>query len=159
MPLSPADRALIDDASRAIRAMYVPDWQHIGAALRAASGRVYTGVNLDAYVGRCAVCAEAAVLAAAYAQGERAFDAIVAVRWVGKGSPVVVSPCGICRELLSDYGDPRVIHLDARGRPVAKAASALLPARYGRRGERRPSLAERERAARRIRKGSGDPRA
>ena len=151
MRLRPADRALVVAASDAIRAAYVPDWQHIGAALRAASGRVYQGVNLDAYVGRCALCAEAVVLGMAYASGERAFDAIVAVRFIGRGAPVVVSPCGICRELLSDYGDPYVVHPDALGRLVRTRASALLPKRYGRAGEERPSLAKREAGARRIR--------
>jgi cytidine deaminase len=151
VPLAASDRRLVAAASDAIRAAYVPDWQHIGAALRTASGRVFEGVNLDAYVGRCAVCAEAVVLGAAYASGERAFDAIVAVRWVGRGEPVVVTPCGICRELLSDYGDPYVIHADARGRLVRTRASALLPERYARKGEVRPSLAAREASARRLR--------
>lgn len=149
--LSPPDRALVTAAEDAIRRMYVPDWQHIGAALRAASGRVFTGVNLDAYVGRCAVCAEAAVLAAAYAAGERAFDTIVAVRWVGRGRPKVVTPCGICRELLTDYGDPYVVVPGTRGALARVRASSLLPARYGREGEARPTLAERERSARAAR--------
>lgn len=155
MPLSSADLALVAAASDAIRRMYVPDWQHVGAALRAASGRVYSGVNLDAYVGRCAVCAEAVVLGKAYSEGERAFDAIVAVRWVGRGEPEVVSPCGICRELLADYGDPFVLHPGPRGALVRTRASRLLPARYGRAGEAHPSLAARERGARRIRAGGG----
>ena len=153
VPLPSADKTLVTAASDAIRSMYVPEWQHIGAALRATSGRVYTGVNLDAYVGRCAVCAEAVVLGSAYASGERAFDSIVAVRYVGRGVPVVVNPCGICRELLSDYGDPYVIHRGERGRLVRTRASALLPKSYGRAGESRPSLEKRERAARRIREG------
>ena len=155
MPLSLADRNLVTAASDAIRANYVPDWQHIGAALRTASGRVFAGVNLDAYVGRCAVCAEAVVLGSAYASGERTFDSIVAVRWVGRGAPVVVAPCGICRELLSDYGDPFVIHPSARGRLVRARASVLLPRRYGRKGEIRPSLADREASARRVRAERG----
>ncbi len=154
MSLSPADLALVATASDAICRMYVPDWQHVGAALRATSGRVYAAVNLDAYVSRCAVCAEAAALAKAYSEGERAFDTIVAVRWIGRGKPEVVSPCGICRELLTDYGDPFVIHSDARGRLRRTRASRLLPARYVRKGEDHPSLAARERQAGRIRAGS-----
>ena len=155
MPLSSADLALVATASDAIRRMYVPAWQHVGAALRATSGRVYAGVNLDAYVGRCAVCAEAVVLGKAYSEGERAFDTIVAVRWVGRGKPEIVSPCGICRELLADYGDPLVIHPGARGGLRRTRASRLLPDRYGRTGEVHPSLASRERSARRTRARRG----
>jgi len=153
VPLSSADLALVASATDVIRRMYVPDWQHVGAALRATSGRVYVAVNLDAYVSRCAVCAEAAVLGKAYSEGERAFDTIVAVRFVGSGKPEVVSPCGICRELLADYGDPFVIHPATRGGLRRTRASRLLPGRYGRAGEVHPSLEERERAARQTRAG------
>lgn len=143
MPLSPKDRALVRAASDAIRRMYVPDWQHVAAALRTKAGRVLTAVNLDTYVSRCAVCAEAVVLGSAYSDGERDFDTIVAVRWVGKGVPEVASPCGICREMLSDYGDPWVLH--AEGGAVRRTrASALLPSRYRRRGEGRSTPRERD---------------
>ena len=123
--------------------MYVPDWQHVAAALRTKAGRVLTAVNLDTYVSRCAVCAEAVVLGSAFSEGERDFDTIVAVRWVGKGVPEVASPCGICREMLSDYGDPWVLH--AEGGAVRRTrASALLPSRYRRRGEGRSTPRERD---------------
>jgi cytidine deaminase len=118
--------------------MVRPGWQHVGAALRTREGRVYAAVNLDTYVGRCATCAEAAVLAKAYSEGERRFDAVVAVRWTGRGRPRVVSPCGICREMLADYGDPWVIHPGRRGL-VRTRASRLLPSRYQRDGEARPA--------------------
>ena len=134
MPLAAKDRALVAAATDVIRRMVRPGWQHVGAALRTADGRLYTAVNLDTYVGRCALCAEAAVLAKAYSEGERRFDAIAAVRWTGRGAPHVVSPCGICRELLADYGDPWVIHV-VGGKLRRTRASALLPARYERKGD------------------------
>jgi cytidine deaminase len=134
--LTAKDRALVAAATDVIRRMVRPGWQHVGAALRTAGGRVYTAVNLDTYVGRCALCAEAAALGKAYSEGERRFDTVVAVRWIGRGEPHVVSPCGICREMLADYGDPWVIH-PARGRLRRTRASALLPSRYERRGDAR----------------------
>ncbi len=143
MPLSRQDLALVEAASDAIRRMYVPDWQHIGAALRTKAGHVLTAVNLDAYVGRCAVCAEAVVLGTAFSAGERELDTIVAVRFAGRGEPEVVSPCGICRELLADYDDPWVLH--AEGGAVHRTrASALLPATYRRRGEARSTPKQRD---------------
>jgi cytidine deaminase len=148
MPLSVKDRALVAAAEAIIRRQYVPDWQHLGAALRTASGRVVTAVNLDTYVGRCAVCAEAVALGRAFSEGERAFDTIVAVRWVGRGEATVVSPCGICRELLSDYGDPWVIHPKGRGLGKTRA-SRLLPDCYDRAGEARSTPQERDHARRR----------
>lgn len=136
MRLTADDRALIAAATDAIRRAFVPEWHHVGAALRTRTGKVFSAVNLDTYVGSCAICAEACALGAAYAAGERGFDACVAVRWRGRGTPTVVAPCGRCREMLHDYGDPWVIHPTTRG--VAKTrASGLLPDAYLRPGERR----------------------
>jgi cytidine deaminase len=60
--LGSLDMELIEAASDAIRRRYRYDWQEVGAALRTRSGRVFTGVSLDAYLGRMAVCAEAVAL-------------------------------------------------------------------------------------------------
>ena len=79
--LSDADRALVEAASDAIRQRYRYDWQEVGAALRTRSGKVFTGVSLDAYLGRMAVCAEAVALGQAITvAGETGIDTIVAVR-------------------------------------------------------------------------------
>ena len=57
--LTKQDQELIDAATKAIKSRYRNDWQEVGAAMRTRDGRLITGVNLDAYVGRGAVCAEA----------------------------------------------------------------------------------------------------
>src|SRR5687768_1313935 len=87
--LDPADRALVDAAAALIRRRFVPDRHHLAAALRTAAGKVYTALNLDTYVGRCALCAEAAVVAKAVSEGDVSFDSIVATRWLGNGEPQV----------------------------------------------------------------------
>src|ERR1700712_1938433 len=63
--LTDKDLELIDAATKAIKARYRNDWQEVGAAMRTRDGRVITGVNLDAYVGRGAVCAEAIAIGTA----------------------------------------------------------------------------------------------
>ena len=50
--LSERDRELIAAANAAIKRRYRYDWQEVGAALRTRDGRIYAGVNLDAYLGR-----------------------------------------------------------------------------------------------------------
>jgi len=52
--LSKADRELIAAATAAIKERYRYDWQEVGAALRTRAGKLYTGINLDAYLGRMA---------------------------------------------------------------------------------------------------------
>lgn len=138
MALSAKDRELVRAAEEIILRLYEADRHHVAAALRTRDGTVFTAVHLDTYVGACAVCAEAAVVAKAASEGHRDLDTVVAVRWRGSGKPVVVSPCGLCRELLVDYGDPAVLHAGPDGRVLRTRASRLLPAPYRRAEETRP---------------------
>jgi cytidine deaminase len=105
--LSPADRALVAAAQYLIITRYIENRHHISAAVRGASGRIFTGLHLDTYVGRASVCAEAVALGQAMAAGETKIDAIVSLRHPRPReqhrSCKVVSPCGICREMLTDF--------------------------------------------------------
>ena len=107
MPLTEKDRELIAAATKAIESRYRNEWQEVGAALRTRDGRIVTGVNIDAYVGRGAVCAEAIAIGRAITEtGDKGIETIVAVRHPKPGEPggiAVVSPCGTCRELIHDY--------------------------------------------------------
>jgi len=134
--LSEADRKLVEAASEASRKRYRYDWQEVGAALRLRSGKIFTGVSLDAYLGRMAVCAEAVALGQAITQGENGIDTIVAVRHPAPDEKsrdiVVVSPCGACSELISDYDrEARVIVPGPNGPKSVKIAE-LLPNKYSR---------------------------
>ncbi|WP_068016769.1 cytidine deaminase [Rhodoplanes sp. Z2-YC6860] len=135
--MSKADQELVDAAAEAIRKRYRYDWQEVGAALRLRSGKIFTGVSLDAYLGRMAVCAEAVALGQAITvAGEFSIDSIVAVRHPPleeKDRPItVVSPCGACRELIWDYDrNARVIVPGANG-PEAVSIGELLPNKYSR---------------------------
>jgi cytidine deaminase len=137
--LSKADRELIDAATAAIKQRYRDDWQEVGAALRTRSGKIYTGVNLDAYLGRMAVCAEAVALGRAVIDlGDAGIETIVAVRHPPpqhKDQTIaVVSPCGACRELIFDY-DPKARVIVPNGKSSgAVPIGALLPNKY-KRGE------------------------
>ncbi len=135
--LSDRDKELIVAATQAITQRYRNDWQEVGAALRTRDGRIFTGVNLDAYLGRMAVCAEAVALGRAVTEtGETGIDTIVAVRHPEPMEPDrsvrVVSPCGSCRELIWDYDrNARVIVPTSNG-PAISAIGELLPNKYSR---------------------------
>ncbi len=139
--LGKAEKDLIAAATAAIRERYRDDWQEVGAALRTRSGKVFTGVNLDAYLGRMAVCAEAVALGRAVVDvGDDGIDLIVAVRHpppADKDQTIaVVSPCGACRELIFDY-DRKARVIVPSGRSAAVVAIAdLLPNKYTRGPER-----------------------
>ena len=135
--LSKADSELIEAATDAIRKRYRYDWQEVGAAIRLRSGKIFTGVSLDAYLGRMAVCAEAVALGQAITvAGEFNIDSIVAVRHPPpheKERPVaVVSPCGACRELIWDYDRNARVIVPGQNGPVAVGIGELLPNKYSR---------------------------
>ena len=136
MKLSKKDQELIDAATRAIASRYRNDWQEVGAALRTRDGRVVTGVNLDAYVGRGAVCAEAVAIGTALtAEGDKGIDTIVAVRHPKPGEPggvAVVSPCGACRELIHDYDAGARVIVPNGAEPAVTTIGELLPNKYRR---------------------------
>ena len=139
--LGKADKDLITAATAAIKQRYRNDWQEVGAALRTRSGKVFTGINLDAYLGRMAVCAEAVALGRAFVDlGDAGIETIVAVRHPSPEekdqSIKVVSPCGACRELIFDYDrNARVIVPNGRSAAVVPIAE-LLPNKYTRGPER-----------------------
>ena len=137
MALSKKDQDLIDAAAKAIASRYRNDWQEVGAALRTRDGRIVVGVNLDAYVGRGAVCAEAVAIGTALtAEGDKGIETIVAVRHPKPGEPrgvAVVSPCGACRELIHDYdAGARVIVPNGTQGPTVTTIGELLPNKYRR---------------------------
>ena len=139
--LGKADKELITAATAAIKQRYRNDWQEVGAALRTRSGKVFTGINLDAYLGRMAVCAEAVALGRAFVDlGDAGIETIVAVRHPEPEekdqSIKVVSPCGACRELIFDYDrNARVIVPNGKSAAVVPIAE-LLPNKYTRGSER-----------------------
>ncbi|MBW4474628.1 MAG: cytidine deaminase [Stenomitos rutilans HA7619-LM2] len=98
-PLSLNDKKLIEEARCIIAKRFKENYHHVGAALRTKSGKIFSAVHLEAYVGRVAVCAEAIVIGMAAAEGDTELETIVAVDRQGR----VVPPCGMCRELISDY--------------------------------------------------------
>ena len=135
--LSKRDKELIEAATAVVSQRYRNDWQEVGAAMRTRDGRIVTGVNIDAYIGRIAVCAEAIAIGRAITEhGDRGIDTIVAVRHPEPHKPgeiTVVSPCGICRELIHDYdAKARVIVPDNGKEPTVAKIGELLPNKYWR---------------------------
>jgi cytidine deaminase len=119
------DKELLENACSIIAKRFKADYHHVGAALRTKSGKVFSAVHLEAYVGRVAVCAEAIAIGMAAAAGDTDLEVIVAVDRKGR----VVPPCGMCRELISDYSaNCKVMMTDTE----IMSISELLPRKYQR---------------------------
>ncbi len=73
----------------------------VAAALETDTGKIYRGVCIDT---ACSLgfCAEHAAIAAMLTAGENRVEKIVAVGW----DKQIMPPCGRCRELLMQLGNP-----------------------------------------------------
>lgn len=134
---SMTDDDLVAAARAIIRSRYAPGRHAVGCALRTRSGRIYLGVHLECHVGRVSVCAEAVAIGRAATDGEGgAIEAIVAVRQASATdeAPGVVSPCGMCREMISDYAPAAIVLLASDDGPRRVPITELLPEKYRRDG-------------------------
>jgi cytidine deaminase len=132
--LTAEDLALVEVARALIQQRYVENRHHIAAALRTTSGKIHTGLHLDTYVGRASVCAEAVAVGAAMAAGNGDIAAIVSVRHPRPRETnraiQVVSPCGICREMLADFAPNCRVIVPKDGGLQRVAPLDLLPNKY-----------------------------
>ena len=119
------ERELIERAMEMKKAAYAP-YSHfqVGAAVLAESGKIYGGANVENASYGATVCAERSAIFAAVNAGERKLMAIA----------VTETPCGICRQVMREFCDPRVFKVI-----VAKTADdyraftldELLPESFG----------------------------
>jgi len=97
---------------------------HVGAALLAASGKIYEGCNIESSSYGLTCCAERVAIFKALSEGEKEFESIV----VSADTEEFCSPCGACRQVLWDYArNLKVILVNAKGATRTFALQELLP--------------------------------
>ena len=99
----------------------------VGAALLAASGRVYGGVNVENASYPVGICAERAAVAAAVTAGEHDFEALAVIA----DSPAPCAPCGMCRQMLMEFPLKRIILANTAGAMRVLTLAELLPHAFG----------------------------
>jgi cytidine deaminase len=98
--------SLVEAAWRAREMAYAPYSNfHVGAALLASDGRIFSGCNVENISYGLTNCAERVAIGAAVAAGVREFLAVAVVADTG----VPISPCGACRQVLAEFGVPLVM--------------------------------------------------
>ena len=106
------DKELIELAIKARELAYAPYSNHkVGAALVGKSGKIYTGCNVENAAYSPTNCAERTAVFKAVSEGEREFTAIAIVGGVGDKLSELCAPCGVCRQVLSEFcsGDLRIV--------------------------------------------------
>lgn len=124
------DATLLIDAARNVRLnAYAPYSRFkVGAAIRATSGAVYTGVNVENVAYPEGTCAEAGAIAAMIAAGDTGIAEVAVIA----DSPIPVSPCGGCRQKLAEFGGGDVVVTLATtdGLTLQTTLAELLPGAF-----------------------------
>jgi cytidine deaminase len=96
----------------------------VGAALRASSGRIFGGCNVENATYGLTVCAERVAIFKAVSEGERGFNAISVVT----DTDTLTPPCGACRQLIWEFcGDVPVILANLKGKIEVIQMKELFP--------------------------------
>jgi cytidine deaminase len=96
----------------------------VGAAVRATSGRIFSGCNVENATYGLTVCAERIAIFKALSEGERGFDAISVVT----DTDTLTPPCGACRQLIWEFcGDIPVILANLKGKTETIQMRDLFP--------------------------------
>ena len=116
---------LIKQAKDAMNDAYAPySGFLVGAALLSRSRRIYSAGNIENAASGAGICAERVALAKAIASGEKEFEAIAIV--ANAAEPI--SPCGICRQSLIEFGEDIVVIMsNTRGDALTATVGDLLP--------------------------------
>lgn len=95
---------LVKEAYEAKKMSYAPySHFHVGAALLGKSGTIYRGCNIENAAYSPTNCAERTAVFKAVSEGETEF---VAIAIAGDGEHYL-APCGVCRQVLSEFVDPK----------------------------------------------------
>ncbi len=115
---------LIREAAKVRLAAYAPYSKFfVGAAILSDDGEVFTGANFENVSFGAGVCAERVALGQALSHRKRGFTAICVC-----GKDADITPCGICRQSLSEFGDMDVICTNFDGSEIREyKLSELLP--------------------------------
>ena len=130
MTITDQDKSLFT-AAEAIRAKaYAPYSNfHVGAAILADDGNIYSGCNIENAAYPQGNCAETSAIAAMIAGGGKRIKRIYVT---GPGT-APVTPCGGCRQRIREFADldVEVISHGVDGQPLLQTLGQLLPHSFG----------------------------
>ncbi len=120
-------KQLLEAARTARERAYAPYSNYrVGAAVLTADGVIFSGANVENASYGLTICAEQSAVAAAVSAGNRE------IIGVAVSSENAGSPCGACRQVLSEFGSDMEVWLsDARGNVTHTNLLILLPSQFG----------------------------
>lgn len=132
--MSMSDKNLVALADKARERSYCPySGFSVGAALLTKDGKAYTGANIENASFTPTVCAERVALFSAVHAGEKEFEAIAVVGGpVGKPAEKLFTPCGVCRQVLSEFCNPDMkVIISSANETLTTTLGELMPYGFG----------------------------
>ena len=99
---------------------------HVGAALMAEDGTIYTGCNVENVSYGLTNCAERTAYFKAVSEGALKFKGI-ALSSSDLGDGKFITPCGACRQVMAEFGDIPVIMTNNLKETKESTVAELLP--------------------------------
>ena len=118
---------LINAARQALKNAYSPySGYKVGAALLTGDGKIFTGCNIENGSYGATNCAERTAVFKAVSEGERCFSAFAIAAEDGES---IAFPCGICRQVISEFCPPEtpILIYDGKGSVYNAELGELIP--------------------------------
>jgi cytidine deaminase len=129
--MNPSLAPMLDLARQALANAHAPYSRfRVGACVRAVSGRLYAGCNVENASYPVTQCAEATAIGAMVAAGDRRIVEAVIVTERAEPCP----PCGRCRQQLAEFAAPdaRIHMAGPEGIRATATLGELLPMAFDR---------------------------
>ena len=120
------DVAPLIEAAKQARLQSVAPFSNflVGAAVRAANGKVYTGCNIESASYGLTVCAERIAIWKALSEGERQFTELAIVA----DTETLTPPCGTCRQIIWEFArNATIVFANLNGQTDKFQIADLLP--------------------------------
>lgn len=128
-------KRLIETAIAQLEYSYAPySHFHVGAALLAKNGTVYTGCNIENAAYTPCNCAERTAFFKAVSEGVHEFQAICVVGGMDGKLTGYTPPCGVCRQVMMEFCDPETFEIILAASPEQYEVfrlKDLLPMGFG----------------------------
>ena len=117
-------------ATEALNRAYAPySGFHVGAAVLASDGNIYSGCNIENVSYGGSVCAERVAVWKSISEGQKQISAVL----VTTRQTELVPPCGFCRQVINEFAssDCPVVMLNSKGESKEMTLGTLLPESFG----------------------------
>jgi cytidine deaminase len=120
-------QSILEAARRALTRAYAPYSNfHVGAAILTDQGEIFSGCNVENASYGLTICAERAAIFTAV-QGTKAAKLVIRAVAVVNRDGVACSPCGACRQVISEFGENALVIFQGKKDLVEMSIQDLLP--------------------------------